>query len=296
MSYKMVKKLLPDKMIQSIRKVRRERFEARKKSLPLLTEDMLTRVFVNDLELKQGDVVFVHSSIDQLHLGFPFFRILALLRQIVGAAGTVVFPTYPKSLSYDFLVQNEIFDVKKTPSYMGILTEFARKQKEAVRSLHPTKSVCAIGKYATELTDTHHQSPYPYDDCSPYYKMIEYDGKIVGVGVDTSILSFVHCIDDKLKDQFPVEPYHESLFHAQVVDYSGNTQIVDTFAHDMKKMNHNIPRFVASYVQKDICRDLTIHGSKFYTAHSRPLFEAMSKLAEQHITIYSKKVYKRYEK
>ncbi|MGZ8889703.1 MAG: AAC(3) family N-acetyltransferase, partial [Halobacteriota archaeon] len=43
-----------------------------------------------------------------------------------------------------------------------------------MRSLHPTKSVCGIGSLADEITATHHLSPYPYDECSPYYKLIEH--------------------------------------------------------------------------------------------------------------------------
>ena len=62
-------------------------------------------------------------------------------------------------------------------SYTGILTEFARRQRKAIRSLHPTKSVCAIGPAATELTATHHLSPYPYDTDSPYYKLIAGGGE-----------------------------------------------------------------------------------------------------------------------
>ena len=113
------------------------------------------------MNLRSGDLVYVHSGMDGLNLAFPFYRILFLIREVIGPAGTVLFPSYPnhRISSYEYLRQGKVFDVRRTPSYTGILTEFARRQSGAVRSLHPTKSVCAIGPAAAEITATHHLSP-----------------------------------------------------------------------------------------------------------------------------------------
>src|SRR5205085_12038787 len=115
------------------------------------------------LRLTANDVVYVHSSIDRMHLAFPFYRILSLLREVVGPTGTVLFPTSPnpRISSYEYLLRGERFDVRRTPSYAGLLNEFARRERGAFRSLHPTKSVCATGPLARELTATHQLSPYP---------------------------------------------------------------------------------------------------------------------------------------
>ncbi|HEV7375099.1 MAG TPA: AAC(3) family N-acetyltransferase, partial [Pyrinomonadaceae bacterium] len=235
--------------------------------------------------------VFIHSSIDQLHPDFPFYRLLPLIQQITGPQGTVLFPTYPQSASYEFLSRGEIFDVRKTPSYTGILTEFARRQRSALRSLHPTKSVCAIGLHAHALTATHQLSPYPYDACSPYKKITEYDGKLIGLGVTTANLSFVHCADDALKDDFPVRPYHNRLFEAECINYEGQAEIVRTYAHDMRKMNHNIPRFMKRHIPPEICRDIKLQGRPFFRADASQLFALMTELAQKGITIYPRSAY-----
>src|SRR6185503_6809013 len=112
--------------------------------------------------LVSGDNVMIHSSMDQLHLSFSFGRILSILRAIIRKEGTMLFPTFPRLPSYEFLRTGEIFDIRKTASHMCILTEYARRQREAVRSLHPTKSVCAIGPLANDLTSTHSKSPYAF--------------------------------------------------------------------------------------------------------------------------------------
>ena len=256
-----------------------------------LSETQLLQILVDQLGVDKGDTVFVHSSIDHLNLGFPFYRVLPLLQDLVGDRGTLLFPTYPQLSSYEFLRRGEVFHVRKTPSYTGILSEVARRQANAARSLHPTKSVCALGSAAHELTRNHHKSPYPYDECSPYYKITEFDGKMIGLGVSTANLSYVHCVDDAFKEDFPVQPYHPQLFAATCIDAAGNRVIVETYAHDMRKMNHNIPRFMKTHVSSEACADLNLGGVKFFRADARKLFDEMSRLAETGKTIYPRSVY-----
>jgi aminoglycoside 3-N-acetyltransferase len=290
---RILRQLLPTRMRPYARRLYQSRLRARVRALPALTEDLFNKILLNDLELKNGDVVFIHSSIDHLHLDFPFYRILYLLQKVVGDQGTILIPTYPKLLSYEYLLNGETFDIRNTHSYTGILSEFARKQKNAVRSLHPTKSVCAIGRYARELTNTHQESAFPYDYCSPYYKIAEYAAKVIGLGVTTKNLSFVHCTDDALKDKFPIRPYHERLFRAKCVNYNGQAETVNTYAHNMKIMDHNIPLYIQRYIPEAIAQDLTLHGMIFFKARAKDLFDAMLDLAKKNVTIYPRQAYKR---
>jgi aminoglycoside 3-N-acetyltransferase len=285
-----LKRLLPTPALAYLRNLRTKFVNAKKKRLPELTEDAFKEILVDELELNAGDVVFIHSSINNLNLRFPFFRIFHILQEILGPHGTILFPTYPSLTSYIYLMSGEIFDVRKTRSYTGILTEFARKQRNSVRSLHPTKSVCAIGSRAEFLTKSHQNSPYPYDSCSPYYKLVEEkSAKIVGLGVTTNYLSFVHCVDDTLKEKFPIQPYHPRLFQAKCINYSGEVEVVSTFAHNLRMMNHNIPLYMRRYIPNNICEDMTLYGMKFFRARAKDLFDLMLDLAKKDVTIYSQK-------
>ena len=285
------RKILPASAIASLRRARKNLQRRRISALPPLSEAAFLKVLSEELRLGSGDTVYVHSSMDQLHLAFPFYLILSLIQRLIGPSGTVLFPTYPNHQisSYEYLQQGKVFDVRRTPSYTGILTEFARRQKNAVRSLHPTKSVCAIGRYAKELTGSHQLSPYPYDKNSPYYKLIDYNAKIVGIGVWTEYLSFVYCVDDAFKEKFPVRVYHPEIFAAQCRNYDGQIEVVRTYAHDMRNVVHDVPKVMREYVSPDICADLRVGGMKFFRADARELFAALMKLAESGITVYSTK-------
>jgi hypothetical protein len=292
---RIAKTILPSRAITSLRRAKRERERRRVASLPSLTEEDFKKILVNDLNLRARDLVYVHSGMDGLNLAFPFYRILFLIREVIGPAGTLLFPTYPnhRVSSYEYLCQGNVFDVRRTPSYTGILTEFARRQSGALRSLHPTKSVCAIGPAAKEIIATHHLSPYPYDTCSPYYKLIEGGGKIIGLGATTNYISFGYCVDDALKEKFPVRVYHDRIFDAPCVDYGGEPVIVRTYAHDMSTTVHpDMPRFMKTYVSEEACRDLYIKGMKFFRASAPRLFAEMMELAERDIIAYPRSVWK----
>jgi aminoglycoside N3'-acetyltransferase len=286
-------KLLPESTLARVVRAGKKMQRARVERLPQLSERDFSEILTAQLGLKTNDVVYVHSSVDRLNLGFPFYRILSLLREVIGEGGTVLFPTYPnlRMSSYDYLLRGGVFDVRRTPSYTGLLNEFARRQRGAVRSLHPTKSVCAIGPLAHELTATHQLSPYPYDVCSPYFKLTERKAQIIGLGVSTRNLSFVYCTDDALKVSFPVRVYHERVFEVDCVNYEGRTEKVRTYVHNMRTVVHDVPGYMKRHVGAKACQDLTIKGMNFFRADAATLFDEMLKLARQGITVYAKSVY-----
>ena len=285
--------ILPPSAVDSLRRAKHRRERRRIVSLPSLTEQNFREILTDQLGLRAGDLVYVHSGMDGLNLNFPFYRILSLIQEAIGARGTVLFPTYPNQRisSYEYLKQGNVFDVRRTPSYTGILTEFARRQRDAVRSFHPTKSVCAIGPGAKEITATHHLSPYPYDICSPYYKLIEGGGKIIGLGTTTNYLSFVYCVDDAFKERFPVRVYHDKVFPAPCINYDSERVIVRTYAHDMSRVVHpDMPTFMKTCISEEACRDLNIYGMKFFRANAPRLFAEMMELAKRDIITYPRSV------
>lgn len=293
---KLAKTILPGRAFNSLRRAKWERERRRVASLRPLTEDDFRILLTDHLQLTSGDLVYVHSGMDGLNLSFPFYRILFLIQEVIGGQGTVVFPAYPnhRISSYEWLKQGNVFDVRRTPSYTGILTEFARRQKRAVRSLHPTKSVSAIGPAAQELISTHHLSPYPYDTGSPYYKLIAGGGKIIGLGATTNYISFGYCVDDAFKDKFPVRVYHNEIFAAPCIDYEGARVTVETYAHDMTTTVHpDMPKWFVTHVSEDACRDLTVHGMRFFRANAAKLFAEMMDLARRDIIAYPKSVRKK---
>jgi aminoglycoside N3'-acetyltransferase len=157
----------------------------------------------------------------------------------------------------------------------------------AYRSIHPVNSVIAIGANARKIVSGHEESIYPCGESSPYYKMMRYDAKIIGIGVNTNFLSFVHCPEDIMADGFPVKTRTDKVYNGKVKLSSGEIIEVKTLASHRNIQKRNIPLFIKKHISKEIVSEYKIKGSEFYTANARYLFNRMIELANQGITIYN---------
>lgn len=254
-----------------------------------LSEGEFRNILSNHMGLHEGSVVFIHSSVDALHISFPLYRMLEILLETVGESGTLVFPAWHFTYrAEEYLSQDLVFDVQHSPSMLGLLPELARRHPDAKRSIHPTTSIVAIGNHSNEILSGHGDSIWPCDEKSPYYKIMKYNGIIVGIGVNNNFMSFVHCPEDVLKKKFPIKTRLDKVFEAKVKMKDGTIKIVKTLAAHPQIKNNNIPHFVNKYISNSVCKNLSIKGNKFFIAHSKELFDSMIKLSHENKTIYTK--------
>ncbi len=260
---------------------------------PSMNEKAFAEILVERLDVRQGDAVFVHSSLDRLKLDFSFMRVLPLLRQAVGEKGTLLFPaTHLRERPEMWLARSEVFDAVRSPTTMGLLPEMARRQRDAVRSLHPTHSVVALGKRAHHMVCEHHLDLYPCGAKSPYGKMATGGGRIIGLGVDADVLTAVHCIEDILKQRFPVETHWPQSYSARVRGGDGGEVDVETLvAHPRTRWRHMLA-YMRQHIGPDICRRFTVDGCPFYCVQATALHVRMEGLAERGITMYRRGIYR----
>jgi aminoglycoside 3-N-acetyltransferase len=149
-------------------------------------------------DIKPGDCLLVHSSLNRFggFSGEPV-DILQMLESLVGVSGCVAMPTIPFSgSSEDYVKTKPIFDVIRTPSRVGLLTELFRRQRHVIRSLHPTHPIAACGPLSKELIDGHSMAPHPCGEHSPWSKLERYNTKIVFLGAPFASMTYVHAFDD----------------------------------------------------------------------------------------------------
>ena len=195
----------------------------------------LLRVF-KDIGICEGDLVCVHSRFSSLGYvkGGPEAFIAALLDS-VGPAGTIMMPTFSMSGSMlSYVESGEVFDVRNTPSKVGLVTETFRKIPGVIRSLHPTNSVAAKGPLSLELVKEHDKSNTPYGNHTPYGRLKSMKGKILMV--NTHVHSFLHHIQEAA--DFP-NLYLEKMTDVIGLDYDGKKFHTNTFI-----MRPRIPYFL----------------------------------------------------
>ncbi len=257
--------------------------------LPKISKRDLQKILSDQMGLKRGDTVFIHSSITKLNLGFPAEDILDMLLSVVGQEGTLLFPCWHfRSRAEDYLNStNKIFNIRKTHSKLGFITEQARRHKDALRSLHPTNSVVAIGKHAKELTEDHHLDIYPCGEKSPFFKMMKYDAKIIGLGVSVENFTFCHCVEDVMKDTFPVKTRNDKKYDVKVIDVNGIEDNVTTLVASKNIQDRNLVRFFKKNISYSACKSFSYKHSDFFIADSIKAFDEIKNLALEGKTIYN---------
>jgi aminoglycoside 3-N-acetyltransferase len=132
-----------------------------------------------------GSRVLVHSSLSSLgHVDGGADAVIDGILDVIGGEGTLMVPTF----NYWAV---ELFDPDKTPGLTGVITETLRHRRGAVRSLHPTHSVAAIGKHAAEFVSGH-EFAGALRVGSPIDKLAKAGGFTVLLGVRHEANSTIH--------------------------------------------------------------------------------------------------------
>jgi len=184
----------------------------------MLTFENLVEGF-RDLGVEEGDTLLVHSSYKSFGAvdGGPQIVINAL-ESVLGEDGTLVMPTF----NFDFN-KGTPWDVRSTPSKMGVLTELVRNNPRAKRVFHPFYSFAILGKHAEMLGSLRYKSSYERN--SVFGKLRDLDGKIMVIGLSyTNSMTFFHHIEQ----MEGVDYRFLKQFTGEVTDWDGTTK-VDTF-------------------------------------------------------------------
>ncbi|HEY7204596.1 MAG TPA: AAC(3) family N-acetyltransferase [Methylomirabilota bacterium] len=173
------------------------------------------------------EILMVHSSVNHM---VPMFTgtPLELLHELVSFCGperTLAMPAFYFGGPEDADVvaafrRDPRFDVRRTPSQMGMLTELFRRMKGVRQSLHPTHRVAALGPLASELTEGHESASSTFGPGSPFDFMARRDTLIIGLGKPFEILTQVHHAEALLADEFPV-PSEEIAVPVTIRDERG---------------------------------------------------------------------------
>lgn len=179
------------------------------------------------LQIGRGDVLCVHSQI--FSFGRPLVSkenflkiIISVLKKTVGENGILIMPAF----SYSFC-RNEVFDVRNTPSTVGLLSEYFRKSDGVIRSLHPIFSFSVWGNRKEEYIDI---GPDAFGLDSIYGKMLRDNGKILMFGANKGY-TFYHLAEEHVN----VRHRYFKNFSGEMIDAEGNRKLVQVpyFVRDL---------------------------------------------------------------
>jgi len=239
--------------------------------------------------VKLGDVLLVHSSFDEFQgfAGNPTDVILAL-QEAVGCSGTLLMPTSPfTGTAVDYVSTHPVFDVSKTPSRMGLITELFRRSPGVMRSVHPTHAVAAWGANAPEIVKDHHLADTPCGRHTPYGRLLDCDGKILFLGTDIDVMTFFHTVEEELERRMPFSPFTTQVFSLVCKDKDGNSLQANTrlFAPDYSR-RRNLDTLVPVLKHTGYWNEASVGKLKVILLRVNEVLKACHSLADQGVFCY----------
>lgn len=212
----------------------------------LTVEDMQN--VIKRIGIKKGDTLCVHSQV--FSLGKPilskeefFETIVKILQDAVGGEGKLIMPTF----TYSFC-NGKVYDVRNSPSTVGVLTEYFRKMPGVVRTNHPIFSFSIWGRDKEEYLDI---GPDAFSLDSVYGKMIRDNGKIMFLGANLGY-TFYYLAEERVN----VSHRFFKNFSGELIDADGAHKFINVpyFVRVLDKRSIESEEKVAAFLLNAGCQ------------------------------------------
>jgi aminoglycoside 3-N-acetyltransferase len=224
------------------------------------------------LGVTSGDTVMLHSSFGGMSgfRGSPKELSDVFLRS-VGPNGNLLMVSLPYSSStYEYLQKQKAFDVRKTPSRMGIISESFRRREGVLRSFHPTHPVLAFGPKAEWIIADHDKCLYPCGPGSPFEKFSQLGGKIVFFNVPFTTMTLFHYLEHIAERTLPFPLYRSEAFEVPSIDSTGQTRMVLTRVFSPDAVRRRRPlRLMQEMDEQDLVRRKSVGNTRVMCVAAR---------------------------
>jgi aminoglycoside 3-N-acetyltransferase len=236
------------------------------------------------------EILMVHSSVNHMR---PMYTdspldLVRMLMQLCGPDRTLVMPAFyfgepAIGGAYATFKQMPRFDLRRTPSQMGLATELFRRMPGVVQSRHPVYRVAAIGPHAAELTRGHEHARSPAGIGSPFEFMAKHSTRIIGIGKPMQVLTQAHHAEEAMGDEFPVPRQAAEPLPMTLVD--GTEEIPFQLGGDGFRGRFNIWK-LRTIMDRDSLQEWTFHGVPMFATDATVVTETLVAAARRGITLY----------
>ena len=199
---------------------------------------------LRSLGIERGNALMVHSSFSTVSgfTGSPNDFVDALM-DVVGPEGHLLMVSMPyMSSTFAYLQNGKIFDVRKTLSHMGVVSETFRRRPGVLRSQHPTHPILAFGPRAAWFVGDHEKCLYPCGLGTPFDKLFQLGGKVLFVNASFFTLTFFHYLEERIKERIDFSLFFPEPFEVPFIDLNGNRQVMRTYVYTLEANRRRRPQ------------------------------------------------------
>ena len=243
------------------------------------------------LGIEEGDSLMMQSSFSNLN-GFSgdAVDVLDCVQKVLGPDGNLFMVSMPYGGSArEYLNERRLFNVRRTPSQMGLLSELFRRRKGVLRSANPLHPILAFGPRAEWLVAGHEDLQHSCGENSPFERMLELDTKALLFDVDLDVLTFMHYLEHMFRDTAPVDVYTPEPIAASIIDRNGVQKDISVyaFASDAMKLR-NFGVVYDEVLRRGLVRAARIGNTNLQVVRLRDVMEAGQALVAQGIHIFAR--------
>lgn len=200
-----------------------------------------------------GDTVVVHASWKNDN-GFSGSAkdFIDALKTLLGNDGLLIMLSMPyqNQSTRDYLAQGKVFNVNRTPSMMGLLSEVFRRGQGVVRSVNAAHPLLAWGRDAGAFIADHHLSQCSFGADSPFARLAARDAKLLLIDAPFNTITYNHYLEAKLAARFPVPLFDEAPMHCQMLDSNGHSVSMTTRVLSAQSAPYRIDNMLQQAVQR----------------------------------------------
>jgi aminoglycoside 3-N-acetyltransferase len=243
------------------------------------------------LGIQRGDALMVHSSFGGTSgfIGSPNDFIDTLI-EAVGPQGHLLMVSMPYlSSTYAYLQQGKVFDVRKTVSQMGIVSETFRRRAGVQRSLHPTHPILALGPRAEWIVADHEKSLYPCGIATPFDKLFQLRGKVMFFNASFFTLTFFHYLEERIKDRLDFSLFFPEPFAVPYIDFQGRQRTMHTYVYTLEAIRRRRPQILRDeFDRRNLVKQQRLGNSRFELIGTEDAVRCLDDLAARGIYFYDK--------
>ena len=196
--------------------------------------------------------------------------------------GLLLFPTH--SWSEDNL-KDGIYDPKTESSCVGILPNLFMKKTGAIRSMHPTHSVTAMGSRAQDyvMRDNDVYTPCPRHGC--FGGLYDEEAQILFLGATLKTNTYIHGIEELLNIPDRINPQSRRI---KLLFENGDVREIDFYGHYSTRgdVSKNYDKLLIPMLHMGLAKEVKIGSAVSYVVEVKPMTDWVIGLLKENPSLF----------
>jgi aminoglycoside 3-N-acetyltransferase len=186
---------------------------------------------LDHLGIEEGDIVMLHTAFTHLRgvVNSPIELIEGVTRRL-GRSGTLAMPRYswhlfPEARPWkgyaEFMRTMPPMHLGHTPANIGIVPEVFRRMADVEMSISHFWPVAAHGPLSKALLQGQEDIKHAYGSDSVFARLVDWNAKIVGLGVTLNTSSIAPVTDLRLTAKYRCNVFTDGPMPGMVIDRGG---------------------------------------------------------------------------